>query len=336
MKKKVPLIICSLVLYSVVIFLSVYYVIMPNVKKINELDDSILNESDKIALRDEINEKYDLLIQELNDNNAKRKEEINSLLVTKKAAETAEFYKNHFSEKYYALQSEINDLNDELSHIEIDALSSISNLNSQRKEEINNIDRLNNQYNYSKFKCNLFIILGGIIIIIPLIYIWSIFNRLTTLYNLVKEKWSGVDVYLKQRADLIPNIVEAVKAYTKYEGDTLVEVTNARNKVLSASSKDEEIVSNEKFDKTIDRIFALVEAYPELKANDNFMKLQEDLRNIEDEIAYARKEYNNAVLMYKNKMEVFPSNLVADMFNFKPEMFFEISKDSKDGLKIEI
>lgn len=336
MKKKVPLIICSLLLYSVVIFLSVYYVIMPNVKEVKRLNDNMLNESDKIVLRDTINEKYDLLIQELNDNNTKRKEEINSLLITKKADKTNEFFKNHFSEKYYTLESEINDLENELSLIDIDAFSSISKFNSQKQEEINNIDTLNDEYNFSKFKSILFIILGGIIIIIPLIYIWFIFNCLTTLYNLVRERWSEVDVYLKQRADLIPNIVETVKAYTKYEGDTLVEVTNARNKVLNASSKNEEIVSNEKFDKTIDKIFALVEAYPELKANANFMNLQDDLRNIEEEIAHARKRYNNAVLMYKNKMEIFPSNLVANMFDFKPEMFFEISKDSKDGLKIEI
>lgn len=209
-------------------------------------------------------------------------------------------------------------------------------LNVQKEKEIRQVNSMNNDTNNAK-KAGyiLFIVLGGFIIALPLLYLWSSFNSITKLYNVVKARWSEVDVYLKQRADLIPNIVESVKGYSKHEKDTLTDVISARSKVANATSKEEEISANEDLSKAVKQIFALSEDYPELKADQNFMNLQNNLRVIEDKISRARTDYNYAVLRYKNKIGVFPSNIVAGIFSFKPELFFEIKEEEKENPKIK-
>ena len=157
---------------------------------------------------------------------------------------------------------------------------------------------------------------------------------MTHLSNLVKEKWSQVDIFLKQRTDLIPNIVESVKGFTGHEKSTLTNITKARNQVIKATTKEEEIEANKNLSNAINKLLFLQEDYPELKANTNFMNLQENLKEIENNISYARQIYNKAVLKYKNKLEMFPSNIIADIFNFKPELFFTIDSDDRENPNI--
>ena len=336
MKKKVPAIVASIVLFAAIVFLSSYYIIIPSTRKITELDNSIVKPEDKTALIAEINEKYANLENEIETKNANREKELKNNLIEKQALEQKEFRQNGFSKEYYTLSSEIRDIQSELAKIKMDRTTQKFDLNVQKEKEIRQVNSMNNDTNNAKkVGYILFIVLGGFIIVLPLLYLWSSFNSITKLYNIVKARWSEVDVYLKQRADLIPNIVESVKGYSKHEKDTLTDVISARSKVASATSKEEEISANEDLSKAVKQIFALSEDYPELKADQNFMNLQNNLRVIEDKISRARTDYNYAVLRYKNKIGVFPSNIVAGIFSFKPELFFEIKEEEKENPKIK-
>lgn len=176
-----------------------------------------------------------------------------------------------------------------------------------------------------------------VLIIIVLIGFWvaGTYNSLVQLRNAVKDQWAQIDVHLKRRADLIPNLVETVKGYAKHEEGTLEAVINARNKAVSATTPEDEIAANNELTGALSRLFALTEAYPELKANTNFMDLQNNLKDTEDKISFARQFYNDTVLKYKNKLEVFPSNIVASIFKFQPEPFFEASEADKEVPKVQ-
>lgn len=301
----------------------------------------------------EINDKYSNLEQQIKDKYDKKEQEINNKISDKEVARNNEFFKNGLSKKYYNLSDEISalrnekweidsqerkeiDNNDDLKEAEIKTIKSnqSSELDRLRKNKDNEIYNINNQNinkSYIKTKGILSILIGSIIILIPIIYIILIFNKLTHLSNLVKEKWSQVDIFLKQRTDLIPNIVESVKGFTEHEKSTLTNITKARNQVIKATTKEEEIEANKNLSNAINKLLFLQEDYPELKANTNFMNLQENLKEIENNISYARQIYNKAVLKYKNKLEMFPSNIIADIFNFKPELFFTIDSDDREN-----
>lgn len=169
----------------------------------------------------------------------------------------------------------------------------------------------------------------GIIAIIILIalYAVSIYNKLITLKNRIEDQWAQVHVQLKRRADLIPNLMETVKGYAKHEKETFEEVVSARNRVSVAETPEAEMEANNVLTNAIGKLFALVESYPELKANENFLGLQNDLRGIEEKIAFARQFYNDRVLEYNNKVEMFPSNVIASMFKFEGAKYFEVSEE---------
>lgn len=172
-----------------------------------------------------------------------------------------------------------------------------------------------------------------IVIVIALVlvmYLISTYNSLVNLRNRVKDQWAQIDVLLKRRADLIPNLVETVKGYATHEKDTLEAVISARNKAVSATTTEEEMKANGELTQALSRLFALTEAYPDLKANTNFTDLQNNLKESEDKISISRQFYNDTVLKYKNKLEMFPSNIVANIFNFKPEPFFEATDADRD------
>ena len=169
-----------------------------------------------------------------------------------------------------------------------------------------------------------------VVVVLLVLYFITAYNGLVNLRNMVKDQWAQVDVLLKRRADLIPNLLETVKGYAAHEKDTLEAVINARNKAVSATTSEEEMKANGELTGALNRLFALAESYPELKANTNFIDLQNNLKEAEDKISYARQFYNDAVLKYKNKLEMFPSNIVASMFGFKPEAFFEVSEKDKE------
>lgn len=175
------------------------------------------------------------------------------------------------------------------------------------------------------------------IVVVVLIAMWviSIYNTLVRLRNAAREQWAQIDVLLKRRTDLIPNVVETVKGYASHEKETLDAVITARSKAVSASTPADEIAAQGELTQALGRLFALSEAYPELKANTNFMQLQDELKNTEDKIAYARQFYNDAALNYKNKVEMFPSSIVAGIFGFKPEPFFNVSEAEKEVPKVQ-
>lgn len=177
-------------------------------------------------------------------------------------------------------------------------------------------------------------IIGVIIIII--IYALVQYNSFVKLNNKVREAFSTMDVYLKKRWDLIPNIVETVKGYAKHEKDTLKEVIELRNGVYDKMSLDEKIKTNEQLSNNINRMMALAESYPELKASDNFKDLSKQLTKVEDDIANSRKYYNGVVRIYNNKVEMFPSNVFAYIFRFKTKPMFEASANERENVKVEL
>lgn len=172
------------------------------------------------------------------------------------------------------------------------------------------------------------------VVVVLIIFLVSTYNNLVVLRNRVKDQWAQVDVQLKRRFDLIPNLVETVKGYAKHENSTLKEVIEARNKFQSATTPEEEMAASGDLNKALSRLMVLTESYPELKANENFLSLQADLKDCEEKIAYARQFYNDTVLSYMNKVEMFPSNVVASMFGFKEMKYFEISEGEKAAPKV--
>ena len=178
------------------------------------------------------------------------------------------------------------------------------------------------------------IILIAVVAIIVL-FVINTYNTLVGLRNKVKDQWAQIDVQLKRRFDLIPNLVETVKGYAKHESDTLEAVVKARNTYLSASTPEAQMKADGELTQAITKLFALSEAYPELKANENFKQLQSELTSTEDKISYARQFYNDIVMKYNNKIEMFPSNIVAGMFNIKTQAFFEVNEEERQNVKVQ-
>lgn len=174
------------------------------------------------------------------------------------------------------------------------------------------------------------------IIVLIVIYALALYNSFVKLNNKVKEAFSTMDVYLKKRWDLIPNIVETVKGYAKHEKDTLKEVVELRNSIYDKMSDEEKIKTNEQLSSGINKIMALAEAYPDLKANENFKDLSKQLTKVEDDITNSRKYYNGVVRIYNNKVEMFPSNIFAGLFGYKSKAMFEASANERENVKVEL
>ena len=173
-----------------------------------------------------------------------------------------------------------------------------------------------------------------IIIGVLLFYVATTYNKLVSLRNKVRDQWAQIEVQLKRRFDLIPNLVETVKGYAKHEKETLTDVIEARNKFQSATTPEEEMKASGDLNKALSRLMVLTESYPELKANENFLQLQGDLKDCEEKISFARQFYNDTVLSYMNKIEMFPSNIIASMFNFKKADYFEAGEEAKTAPKV--
>jgi LemA protein len=168
-----------------------------------------------------------------------------------------------------------------------------------------------------------------IVVVLLIIYIVYLYNSLITLRNRVKNAWSQIDVQLKRRTDLIPNLVETVKGYATHEKTVFENVTNARSSLMNAKTVQENAEANNQLTNTLKSLFAVAENYPELKASENFRELQAMLSETEDKIAYSRQFYNDTVLMYNNKVQMFPSNLMANLFTFTEAEFFEVAEAEK-------
>jgi len=173
----------------------------------------------------------------------------------------------------------------------------------------------------------LWIILG--IIAVLAFMVIGMYNSLIKLRNQVKNAWAQIDVQLKRRHDLIPNLIETVKGYMIHERQKLESITNMRSQAMNATNMQDRVKAEGELTNMLGRLQVAVEAYPDLKANQNFLALQEELTSTENKISYARQSYNDQVLFYNNKKQIFPSNIIAGMFNFKDEVFFEIQDQSE-------
>lgn len=179
----------------------------------------------------------------------------------------------------------------------------------------------------------LYIVIGIITLLIIVTII--MYNKFVTLKNTVKEAFSTMDVYLKKRWDLIPNLVECVKGYVKHEQETLENVISLRNANYDTMSNDEKIEKGNKAKESLSKLIMLSEAYPELKANENFLDLSNQLVTVENDIENARKYYNGAVKVYNTEILKFPNLIFARMFNFNEEKMFEADVKEKENIKVE-
>lgn len=338
-------------------------------KSLDELYDLKRSELSKKYddLNNKLKEEYKIKIDNSNNEYNSKINEIRKKISDVENKRNNEFWANGFSKRYYDLINSYVSLIDEKNSLSSEQFKEESKLNSEldnkifdnnillqrekdlldenldkdranlvvnKNEEISKINNHNNNINGLKNKYVMYIIIGIIIIFIPLIYIIFIYNYLKKLLNKVHEKWSQIDVALKERNDLIPNIVNVVKGYSKHENKVLVDVINARNDSLNYKNKEDEIVKNEKLNGLVNDMIVLFEDYPDLKSNDNFMNLQNTLINLENKISNLRKDYNKSVLSYKNVLDMFPSNMYGKVFNFKEEPFFDY--DGKNSINIKL
>jgi len=175
------------------------------------------------------------------------------------------------------------------------------------------------------------LILIGAVIIVAI----GIYNSLIVLRNRCDNGWAQVDVQLRRRYDLIPNLVETVKGYAKHEREVFQKVTEARTQAINAGTVKEQGQAENMLNGALKTLFAVAENYPELKANQNFLMLQEELSGTESKIAYARQFYNDTVMKFNAKQQVFPANMIANMFNFKEKEYFEIeAPEAKEPVKV--
>ena len=167
------------------------------------------------------------------------------------------------------------------------------------------------------------------ILVLAAIFVIGIYNTLVRLRNQVDNAWSQIDVQLKRRHDLIPNLVETAKGYMKHEQDTFTKITEARSKAMGAGNVADAAKAEGALTDALSKFMLVVENYPDLKANANFLSLQETLTSTENKISFARQGYNDQVLFYNNKIQMFPSNIVAGMFSFAKRDFFEIENEAE-------
>lgn len=173
-------------------------------------------------------------------------------------------------------------------------------------------------------------VIAGLLILVVI----GSYNLLVSSRNRVKNGWHQIDVQLKRRIDLIPNLVETVKAYAAHEREVFEKIAEARNQAINAHGPGEAARADSQLTSTLKTLFALVENYPDLKANQNFMRLQEELTHTENKIAFARQFYNDVVLEYNNRVQMFPTNIIAALFRFQPAEFYEIPETEREVPKV--
>lgn len=177
--------------------------------------------------------------------------------------------------------------------------------------------------------------IGISIVAVIILYLIIVFNALVLLRNRIDNAWSQIDVQLKRRFDLIPNLVETVKGYAKHEKETFKMVTEARSLMSKATTMSEKAKANNMLSEAMKSLFAVAEAYPKLQASENFMQLQEELSGTESKVAYARQFYNDSVLTYNTKVQNFPSNIIARMFTFQPREFFKVGEEERKAVQVK-
>jgi LemA protein len=174
-----------------------------------------------------------------------------------------------------------------------------------------------------------------VILVVAVIWVIAMYNGLITLKNRVDEAWSDIDVQLKRRYDLIPNLVNTVKGYAAHEKEVFEKVTEARSRAMNAGTTADKVQAENALSGTLKSLFAVAENYPELKANQNFLQLQSELTDTEDKIMASRRFYNGNVRDFNTKIQVFPTNLIAGMLHFTSREFFEAEESEKEPVKVE-
>jgi LemA protein len=172
------------------------------------------------------------------------------------------------------------------------------------------------------------------VIVILAVFLWFLYNSIVVAKMRVSEAFSQIDVQLKRRTDLIPNLVSTVKGYAKHEKELFEKVTEERTSLVTAKGAQEKATANNQLSQTLKSIFAVAEAYPDLKASQNFMELQEEISDTEDKIAYARQFYNSNVLDYNTKLKVFPNVVFAKLLNFQDAEFFGATDEERKPVKV--
>lgn len=179
----------------------------------------------------------------------------------------------------------------------------------------------------------IYILIGAVVVIA--FYVMSTYNSLVQLRERVRNQWKQVDVQLQKRFDLIPNLVNTVKGYAQHEKTVFEEITKARAAVSNATTPGDKIEAENMLSKGVTRLFAVAENYPDLKANTNFIQLQDELSKMETKIADARMFYNDIVMRLNSKLQTFPSNIVANMFSFAQEPYFNVDEKARENVKVE-
>jgi LemA protein len=174
-----------------------------------------------------------------------------------------------------------------------------------------------------------------VLVVVVAIVFMSTYNRLITLRNRVENAWAQIDVQLKQRYDLIPNLVETVKGYASHEASVFETVTAARANAIGAQTVEAQSAAENQLTGALKSLFAVAEAYPDLKANANFLDLQQKLADVEQKIAYARQFYNDSVMTFNTATQTFPSNIIAGMFGFKERVYFEIEAEAAQAPRVD-
>ena len=367
MKKIISIL--MLTIFNLVLIVSTcFFIIKPGYNIINDSTkmkvlstEEVQNEKDKINnkyislsdkldakyinLGNEISNKYIQKKQELEEKYSKLENEINAKY-TKKMSDDGWYeeqqqknsdIKKNVTDPKYAEESKLvfNEF-DEKNNLDDKKDKEKNNLMIKKNSELSNISTESSKKTLKLIKGIVICFIGFFIIMGLLSKTVSIFNKLISSKNKVGESWAQVEVQLKKRYDLIPNIVEVVKGYTKHENKTLTSVVEMRNKANDTNDINKEIELNTDINNSLQKIVALQEDYPDLKADKSYLSLQNDLNEIEDEIATARSIYNNSVLNYKNIKETFPNNLFTNIFNFNDASYFEINDENKKNVKVEL
>jgi LemA protein len=170
---------------------------------------------------------------------------------------------------------------------------------------------------------------------LAVVYLIAVYNSLASLRIKIQEAWSAIDVQLKRRIELIPNLVETIKGYAQHEQEVFENVTQARSALMTAKNPKEAGEADQLLEGALGRLLAVAEAYPQLRASENFTQLQNELSDTADKVAYSRQFYNSVVRDYNSRTVVFPSNFVANMFGFKPEEFFEAKPEEREDVKVD-
>lgn len=178
-------------------------------------------------------------------------------------------------------------------------------------------------------------IIGGVVVVAIFVFVITTYNDLVRLRNKVKNAFAQIDTQLQRRFDLIPNLVETVKGFATHEKELLENVAASRSGYMNASSNGEKLAMNNQLTSNLRSLFAVAENYPELKANTNFLKLQDELSETDDKVTYSRQFYNDAVTIYNNKIQMFPGNMIAGIFGFKEEELFNTDDEAKEAPRVQ-